>query len=505
MLIRIPGILLACLCVAGFANAQQATQSNGNPQSVGLQANDLQSIMQRLDRLEKQNDRLEKQNEELTAAIRQLSAQLGASLSALPAASGEGADVSQPPDVPQTTDASPTAIPPPTVAERMDVQENRTEELAQSKVGTTQRMPVSLTGMVLFNAFENGRYGGTGEYPVTAQLNSAPASTGATFRQTVIGLTFNGPNLPGGGKASGSAYFDFWGGTASPSNNLFRIRQATIDFTWKNTTITAGQDKPIIAPRDPTSLSQVSLSPLTGAGNLWEWQPQVRIEQRFVFARNTPSPGAESSETGMRAQAGIYETTENYPSTAPAITQDIERQRPGYETRVLFYRNSGKRRFEIAPGFHYSVTHVDEQSVPSQLETLDWLIKPSGFFEFSGAMFHGVNAAAVSGLRQGFSFVASGPDAGDAIPVHATGGWGQLAIFPASRLSLHFYGGEESDRPSDLPSNSVGRNLIYAGNAIYKLSSNVLASFEVSQTRTDYISAGTRLSNHYDLAFAYLF
>ncbi len=204
MLIRIPGIFLACLCVAGSANAQPATQSNGE-----LQRADLQSVMERLDRLEKQNDRLEKQNEELTAAIRQLSVQLG-SQSSLPATSGEGADVSQTASVSQTADASQPAITPPTLAERADVQENRTEELAQSKVGTTQRMPVSLTGMVLFNAFKNGGYGGSSEYPVTAQLNDSPASSGATFRQTVIGLTFNGPNLPGGGKASGSAYFDFW-------------------------------------------------------------------------------------------------------------------------------------------------------------------------------------------------------------------------------------------------------------------------------------------------------
>ena len=83
MLIRIPGIFLACLCVAGYLKAQPVTQSNG----------DLQLIMQRLDRLEKQNDRLEKQNEELTAAIRQLSAQLGSAPASLPTTAG--VDVSQ--------------------------------------------------------------------------------------------------------------------------------------------------------------------------------------------------------------------------------------------------------------------------------------------------------------------------------------------------------------------------------------------------------------------------
>jgi hypothetical protein len=40
---------------------------------------------------------------------------------------------------------------------------------------------------------------------------------------------------------------------------------------------------------------------------------------------------------------------------------------------------------------------------------------------------------------------------------------------------------------------------------VYKLAPNILAAFEASQTRTDYISSGLRLNNHYDLALAYLF
>ena len=449
MLIRTLGMVLVCwcvtLCVPGSAQGQSGA--------------DMQRVMDRL-------DRLEKQNQELMTEIQELRRQL-----------------------------APTPAPadsPPPVTERLDVQESRTAELAQSKVGASQRMPVSLTGMVLFNAFHNGGYGGGLQVPVTAQLSDAPASTGASFRQTVIGLKFNGPDLPGGGKASGSAYFDFWGGTASPGNNLFRIRLATIDFAWKNTTITAGQDKPIVSPREPMSLAQVGLAPLTGAGNLWDWQPQLRIEQRFAFGE----------QTGLRAQAGVYETAEVYPSTAPAaLAGSLERQRPAYEGRVLFYHGSENKRFELAPGFHFSDTHVAGRSVGSQLGTLDWLIKPTTLIEFAGALFRGTNAAGLGGLRQGFTIRPSG----DVVPVHATGGWSQLTLFPGDRLSLHIFGGEERDRASDLVANNVRRNLVYAGNIVYKLAPNVLAALEVSQTRTNYMAAGLRLNNHYDLAFAYLF
>lgn len=259
MLIRALGIVLTCLYVAGPVRAQT---------DAGLQ-----NVIDRL-------DKLEKQNRELLTEIQELRRQL--------------------------TPAQPTTEPaPPPAAERLDVQESRTEELAQTKVGTSQRMPVTLTGMVLFNAFHNGGYGGSSEVPLTAQLNQSADSSGATFRQTIIGLRFDGPNLPGGGKASGLANFDFWGGTSSAGNNLFRIRTATLDLTWKNTTITAGQDKPIVSPREPTSLAQVGLAPLSAAGNLWNWEPQLRIEQRFAFG----------DQTGLRAQAGVYETAEVFPPT----------------------------------------------------------------------------------------------------------------------------------------------------------------------------------------------
>ncbi|HVW83626.1 MAG TPA: hypothetical protein VHB50_03060, partial [Bryobacteraceae bacterium] len=231
--------------------------------SLLAQTNDnMQRILDRLDRLEKENQQLLQEIQDLRREIR-------------------------------------NEQPPATVTERLQVQEARTAELAQTKVETSQKMPVSLTGMVLFNAFANGKSGGALQDPIAAQLTPGSANTGATFRQTVLGLKFDGPALPGGGKASGSIYRDFWGGSAAASNNLFRIRLATVDLAWKNTTLTVGQDKPIVAPREPTTLAQVGLAPLSGAGNLWSWQPQARIEQRIPFGE----------ETGLRAEAGVYQTS----------------------------------------------------------------------------------------------------------------------------------------------------------------------------------------------------
>ncbi|MDQ6678805.1 MAG: hypothetical protein M3Z09_16095, partial [Acidobacteriota bacterium] len=85
------------------------------------------------------------------------------------------------------------------------------------------------------------------------------------------------------------------------------------------------------------------------------------------------------------------------------------------------------------------------------------------------------------------------------------GGWAQIALFPASRVSFHIYGGENRDRRQDLLFGGIPWNASYAANVMYRIAPNILGSFEVSQTRTNYTNTGIRLNNHYDLALAYRF
>jgi hypothetical protein len=454
-------VILSC---SALGQTQNAETQNAETQNGQTQPN-MSRVLERL-------DRLEQENRELIQEIRQLRTELHESK---PAPAAEETAPAQPPD-----------------SERLDVLESRTADLAQTKIGSTQRMPVSLTGMVLFNAFSNSRFGGTNQYPLVAGLTPSPSTSGATLRQTVLGLKFDGPALPGGGKVSGNFYFDFFAGTTAPTNNLVRIRVATLDLAWTNTTLTFGQDKPIVAPRDPTSLAQVGYPPLTGAGNLWDWNPQVRIEQRFRF----------SDETGIRAQAGVFQTTESYPGANPPVyANTLERSRPAWQGRFEFYHDTETRKFEVAPGFSVSDSLVLGQTAPSRLFTVDWLARPTRLVEFTGSFFHGTNASGLGGLRQGFTVTP-----GETVnAVHTTGGWAQVQIFATSRLSFHFYGGEESDRARDLNPGSLSRNIQYAGNAVYKLAPNVISAFEVSQTRSTYLPFGLRLVNHYDLAIGYLF
>jgi hypothetical protein len=379
------------------------------------------------------------------------------------------------------------------VEERLDVHERRIEEQAQTKVEASQRFPIRITGMALANTFLNSKQNGGSDNPTLASVGRGTSTGGATLRQTVLGLEYHGPQTFAGGSVSGSLFLDFFGGSNAPLNNVARIRTGEIRLNWATTTLSFAQDKPLIAPRDPTSIAQVGLSPLTGAGNLWLWEPQVRLEQRFQF----------NEQTHLRAQVGLIQTTEGAATTPSQFASTLERVRPGLEGRFEVSRTFGHNgRIEIAPGFHASTTHVAAASVPSRAFSMDWLLSPAGWMEFSGAYFTGENLAhlGTGGIRQGFTVL--GP--GDVIPVRATGGWAQLKLQPTERLSFNLMTGRHDDRNTDLRFGGIAYNHAIGANVFYRLSPNVIVSFETLQVRTLYQGTGLRLNNHYDLAIAYL-
>lgn len=424
-------------------------------------------LRQILDRVE----RLERSNQQLREEVRSLRAELGSRAGKT---------------------ESPAASPAAPVEERVAVVESRVEEQAQTKVEASQRLPIRLTGMALFNAFLNSSNNNSAQYPTVAVAGNE-RNAGGTLRQTSIGLEYGASPAIWGGKVSGSVIMDFMGGTGQSLDQSLRLRTGTIAMDWASRRIAAGVDKPIFAPRDPTSLAQVGVSPLTSAGNLWLWIPQVRFEQDLRLAETY----------GLQAQIGVVQTRENYTRTATAgYTPDVPVARPGLEGRFMFHHGSS-RRIEIAPGFHLSTTHVAYLSVPSRIFSLDWFANPVAPLEFSGAFFTGQNVAPLGtgGAGPGFTALSS-----TAIrPIHSTGGWGQVTYRISQRLSFNFFSGQHDNRGSDLQTGMVGKNLLYGTNFFYRLAPNVILSVETSQVRTRRIGTGSILNNHYDLALAYLF
>jgi len=282
---------------------------------------------------------------------------------------------------------------------------------------------------------------------------------------------------------------DFFAGGASQE---MRLRTASIEVDWKTRSIMAGLEKPIFNPREPSSLAQVGISPMTGTGNLWLWLPQVRLEQDLRIAR----------ATGVRAQVGVLQTREGIPYTGSSFTGPLEPARPALEGRFEFFHNfDDDRKLEIAPGFHTSRTHAGGFSIPSSLFSLDWFYNPWRRLEFTGAFYNGQNVAPLgNGIQQGYIIYG-----GYAHAVDSIGGWGQVTLHAVKRLDLHFFSGQQDDSNYDLEAGRIGKNLMYGGNLYYRLAPNVLVGLEASQLRTVVIGQGVRINNHYDLAIGYLF
>jgi hypothetical protein len=447
---------------------------------------DLKQILERLDRLETENRDLREQ-------VRQLREQVGPPVPTAAEAK---------PALEERTDAAPVAQAKATIEERMEIEEHRTAELAQVTVETSQKFPVRLTGMALVNLFSNSRFNSGFDNPAVASPLPGNAGGGATWRQTILGLDYQGPETIWNGKIHGSVFLDFFNGTITGLNNVLRVRTASLGVDWKTRSLTLAQDKPIISPRNPDSLAQVGIPPLAGAGNLWWWNPQVKFEQRIALGE----------QAGINAQIGVIETSEREAGVPANFATTLARVRPGFEGRFNFFGNLGEgHRFEVAPGFHLSNTRVAFSSVPSRVFSTDWMISPIRPIEFTGFFFTGQNVAHfdTTGIRQGFAII--GP--GNVLPVHSRGGWAQLKVIATGRLSFNLMAGQQDDRNSDLriglgaggPSGGIAKNLQWGGNSFYKLAPNVLVSFEILQTRTTYLMLGRRLNNHYDLAFAYLF
>ncbi|HEX4770599.1 MAG TPA: hypothetical protein VH351_07210 [Bryobacteraceae bacterium] len=440
--------------------AQQQQQESVNPKL-------LQQILDRLSTLEEQNRQLIEQVRSLKEQLHPQSAEAG------PANANSVMAPSAPP-----------------IEERVTVNEGRIAEQAQTKVESSQKFPIRLTGMLLFNAFDNSHYG-AGESAADYGLLTGPAGAGATFRQTLLGLEFDGPHLPGNGRVSGDLMMDFWAGYPDPGGSWIRLRQARVSLDWANRSFSVGQDQPLISPHQPDSLAEVGVPPLAGAGNLWQWLPQARYEERFHLGSNN----------GITAQAAVIQTEEGYNSSI-AYPVYLEKARPGIEGRAAFWHKfDDTRRIEIGGGFHFSASHIAGQSVNSHIGSFDWLASPERHFQISGTFFDGDNIQGLGTFTNGFAFDPEGR----VLPVHSRGGWTQFAFPITDRLTLNIFGGMQHDQSEYLLSGATWRNFTYASNVVYRLGPNLLLSAEALQVRANNVGGSRDIHNHYDVAIGYLF
>lgn len=313
-----------------------------------------------------------------------------------------------------------------------------------------------------------------------------------TLRQSILGFTLN-PAKPSdsGWNPSALVEMDFFGArtqdTFSPENRVFnqpRLRLAYFQLEHKSLKFVFGQDKMILAPLDPVSLSHVGVPLGSTAGDLWGWFPQARVDW-----------SSKIGNTGLLAQFGVLRPQfgdtklEAQPTSGSVI--DLGSSGLGERTSQPFYQG----RIAISPPMRKNFAnfgigaHFGEEKVGTTRNIQSWavavdmrlpidphfIIRGEGYagsnlIPFQGGIFQGVATVGTIGSLTKIQRVGDG------------GGWLE-AIVPmnSGKDTLYFGAGVDDPKNSNLlPGTARSKNEFLWASYFRKLTKDVTAAVEWS-------------------------
>ena len=386
----------------------------------------------------------------------------------------------------------------------------------QSKVESSSKYRVRLSGMALFNAFTTR--GATNnfdlpDYATARDYGEPNASAGATLRQSILGLDVFGPAIAGA-KTQADIRMDFFGGFAQTPNGvtsgLVRLRTAGVRLDWQNTSLVIGQYGPFFSPLSPTSLASVAYPALAASGNLWQWTPQAYIEHRIA----APDGSTVTLQGGiMDPLAGEVPSGPPYRVAGPGERSG----QPAYAARVAWGQGSQNNLLSFGVGGYYARQNWGfNRIINAWAGTADWSIPVSHWFSVTGEFYTG-HAIGGLGAAEGQSVAFNGEPGypGTAVYAsHSTGGWTQLKFMPLAKLEFNGAFGEDFSTPANLQYVTqggsylgplIGRNQSAFVNGIYHMRSNLMFSAEYRRLRTAESQPGIFTANQVSLSAATLF
>jgi uncharacterized coiled-coil protein SlyX len=499
---------------AGFVGAQATA-----PASLAQQIQQLTDAMARTQaQLEKSQRQLDGMQKQLIELQRQM-AQSGA------------APATQPPPgpAPASSSANAESAAIQDIREHQKMQDSQIATQEQSKVESASKYPVKITGLLLLNGFVNTGAVDMAATPTVALPGSG--TSGATVRQTVLGIDASGPHLFGA-RSYADLRVDFYGNPASDSSTaysgyynsnatLLRLRTAHAGLQWQHTEAYFSLDRPIFTPDAPTSLTAVAIPALAWSGNLWTWNPQAGINQDF---------GPPASRI-IRLQAALIDVGDaplsppapiggTSAATPPSTAE--ESRWPGVEARVALMGPMGdnsqdRSHFGIGGYFapHYSTALV--HGFDSWAGTLDARLILTARLEFTGSFYRG---QALGGLGGGaykdFAYKADPDGTGYYFrPLDDVGGWAQLKERLSERLQLNAAFGMDNVFADELRHyvvsgdagtyEKLSRNRTSTVNAIYSPSAYLQFSLEYRHLESTPVIGAAASSNIIGLAAGYKF
>ena len=344
----------------------------------------------------------------------------------------------------------------------------------QSKVESASKYPVKVSGLILLNGFVNTKGVDVPDSP-TAAIPGA-GTTGATMRQTELGIDAWGPRVFGANSRADvrTDFFGEAGGTGGYATaGLLRLRTAHADLDWSTTEMFFSLDRPLINPRQPTSLTAVATPPLAWSGNLWTWNPQIGVSHDQAL----------SSGVRFRMQGALIDVADPpYSIVATSYpTSSVQLSRwPGAQARLAIVNGEEERGFQLGAGGYFAKHRTTYGSqFDSWAGTLDYRQPLPGGLELSGNFYRGL---ALGGLGGGaYKDYGVRPDLDEpgrfyVRPLDDAGGWAQLKERAGERLEFNgAYGFDgvpagEIRRYTGAASGiyqNLARTQTYMGNAIF--------------------------------------
>lgn len=486
----------------------------------------VQKLMDAMARTQAQLEESQRQLDEMRKQLSELQRQMAQSGSNV-GTQAPSAQVSASSSSQGEPEAASTAIQ--DIRDRQAMQESQIATLAQSKVESKSKYPVQITGLLLLNGFVNTGAVDMAATPTVALPGSG--STGATVRQTMLGIDARGPNLFGA-RSYADLRVDFNGNPASDnstaaysgyynaSTTLLRLRTAHAGLRWEHAEAYFALDSPIFSPDMPTSLTAVAIPALAWSGNLWTWNPQVGINQDF----------RAFDSRGIRLQAALIDVGDaplsptapvSGMSTAIPPSSAEESRWPGVETRVEFRgpavnNNQDRSHFGVGGYFAPHYSSVLDHGFDSWAGTLDARLLLPARLEFSGSFYRGLALGGLGGgAYKDFAYKANSDSTGYYFrPLDDVGGWIQLKERLSERLELNAAFGIDNVFAAELrqyaaPGGPVYQNLsgnrTYTGNVIYSPSAYLQFSLEYRHLESSSVIGSPAGSNIIGLGAGYQF
>lgn len=459
-----------------------------------------------LEQVQRLTDAMARAQAQLEASQQQL-LQMRAQLTALQRQVTQSADGPQSSSAaPPESDASSSQASTSLAAAVQDLREQQAiqgTEIAtqeQAKVESESRFPVKVAGLLLMSGFVNSRAVDIPATPTVALPGSG--STGASWRQTILGIDARGPHVLGAGSYA-DLLLDFDGnpatgtaaayGSYSSTAALLRLRTAHAGLQWPHTGLSFALDRPILSPGSPASLTAVAVPALAWSGNLWTWNPQAVLTQDL----DLPASSSIRLQTALIdvADAPLTPLASSSATVAAVAPSTAEQSRwPGVQARVAWLGHTAGdgregNRFGVGGYFAPHDSTFLARRFDSWAGTLDANLLLPEHFEFTGSFYRGQALGGLGGGAYKDFVYREDQDTGGYYSriLDDVGGWAQLKQRFSERLEANAAFGIDNAFAGDLRRYAVpggtmyqnlARNLTYTGNVIYSPSAWLLFSLE---------------------------